>query len=102
MEKDSKEKILRDWNALWISPTNSKHPKVFKEYDDMFRELKKFAGGHGKESRIKGYETIDGLYKKQDIDLKTQQKIIAGQTKIRERGHKELLELWARVKALKK
>ncbi len=84
MENDPEEKIINDWNTL--NPNMTKN-----SFNAVYRALKQFAEKNGRQSRIEGYNYMDGLNKENKGVVEMQQKN-------RRVGGRELLELWMRAK----
>lgn len=88
MFNDSEEKIIIEWNTVYSNMAT-------KSFNDVYRELKKFAEKNGKQSRITDYEKMDNLNKENKSIVELQQKN-------RRTGGRKLLELWMRAKKVKK
>lgn len=82
---DSKEKIVKDYNAL----TGSE----LKTYREVYLILREFAHKNGRQSRISSYKQIDALNHKKIAEL---------QRKNRKESGREFSKLWERCKNLQK
>ena len=101
-ENDSKEKIIEEWNKMWGWPKILKHPMIFSDFNDIYREMIRIARRNGTKERTAGHKNSEEGTKRMNDDDKIAKKLNEGIKKIRMHGQTEFFELYVRAKNIRK